>query len=97
MGSKGMGACWFPNARRQVMLMRQTLSLFGHEVGNHVRRRGKSGSNVAQLKMLAAEVDAHVNVAWGRTPYFKNPIFKSFFFSQKKERKETAHRIFSRE
>jgi hypothetical protein len=63
MGSKCMGACWRPNARRQVTLMRQTLSLFGHEVGNHVRRRGKSGSNVAQLKMLAAEVDAQVNVA----------------------------------
>jgi hypothetical protein len=43
--------------------MCQTLTLFGHEVGNYFRCRGKRGSNVAQLNMLAAEVDAHVNVA----------------------------------
>jgi hypothetical protein len=50
-----------------VTLVCQTLSLFGHEVGNnHIRRGGKSGSDVAQLNMLATEVDAHVNVAGGR-------------------------------
>ena len=43
--------------------MRQTLSLFGHKVSNHFRCRGKGGSNVAQLNLLAAEVDAHVDVA----------------------------------
>jgi len=45
-----------------VTFMCQTLSLFGHKVGDHIRRRGE-GSNIAQLNMLAAEVDAHVNVA----------------------------------
>ena len=43
--------------------MCQALSLFGHEVGDHIRRGGKGGGNVTQLNMLAAEVDAHVNVA----------------------------------
>jgi hypothetical protein len=46
-----------------VTFMCQTLSLFGHEVGDHIRCGGKSGSNIAQLNMLAAEVDAHVDVA----------------------------------
>jgi hypothetical protein len=46
-----------------VTLVCLTLSLFGHEVGNHIRRGGKSGNDVAQLNMLATEVDAHVNVA----------------------------------
>jgi len=46
-----------------VTFMCQTLSLFGHEVGDHIRRRGKGGGNIAQLNMLAAEVDAHVDVA----------------------------------
>jgi hypothetical protein len=49
-----------------VAFMRQVLSLFGHEVGDHIRRGGKGGGNVTQLNMLAAEVDAHVNVAGGR-------------------------------
>ena len=39
--------------------MCQALSLFGHEVGDHIRRGGKGGGNIAQLNMLAAEVDAH--------------------------------------
>jgi hypothetical protein len=38
-----------------VTLVCLTLSLFGHEVGNHIRRGGKSGSDVAQLNMLATE------------------------------------------
>ena len=46
-----------------VTFMCQTLSLFGHEVGDHIRRGGKAGSNIAQINMLAAEVDAHVDVA----------------------------------
>jgi hypothetical protein len=46
-----------------VTLVRLTLSLFGHEVCNHIWRGGKSGDDVAQLNMLATEVDAHVNVA----------------------------------
>ena len=46
-----------------VTLVRLTLSLFGHEVGDHIRRGGKAGSNIAQINMLAAEVDAHVDVA----------------------------------
>ena len=46
-----------------VTFMCQTLSLFGPKVGDHIRRRGEGGSNIAQLNMLAAEVDAHVNVA----------------------------------
>jgi hypothetical protein len=37
--------------------------LFGHEVGDHVGRRSEGGGNIAQLDMLAAEVDAHVDVA----------------------------------
>ena len=32
-------------------------------VGDHIRRRGKGGGNIAQFNMLAAEVDAHVDVA----------------------------------
>ena len=46
-----------------VTFMCQTLSLFGHKVGDRIRRRGEGGSNIAQLNMLAAEVDAHVDVA----------------------------------
>ena len=46
-----------------VAFMCQALSLFGHEVGDHIRRGGKGGGNIAQLNMLAAEVDAHVHVA----------------------------------
>jgi hypothetical protein len=46
-----------------VAFMCQALSLFGHEVGDHIRRGGKAGSNIAQINMLAAEVDAHVDVA----------------------------------
>jgi hypothetical protein len=46
-----------------VTFMCQTLSLFGHEVGDHIRCGRKGGSNIAQLNMLAAEVDAHVDVA----------------------------------
>jgi hypothetical protein len=46
-----------------VAFMCQALSLFGHEVGDHIRRGGEGGGNVTQLNMLAAEVDAHVNVA----------------------------------
>ena len=38
------------------------LCLFGHEVGDHVGRRSESGGDIAQLDMLAAEVDAHVDV-----------------------------------
>ena len=38
-----------------VTLVRLTLSLFGHEVGNHIWRGGKSGDDVAQLNMLATE------------------------------------------
>ncbi len=42
-----------------------TLCLFGQEVGDHVWRRSQGGScgDIAQLDMLAAEVDGHVNVA----------------------------------
>ncbi len=46
-----------------VTLLCQTLCLFGHEVGDHVRRRSQGGGDITQLDMLAAEVDAHVNVA----------------------------------
>ena len=46
-----------------VTFICQTLSLFGHKVGDNIRRRGKGGSNIAQINMLAAEVDAHVDVA----------------------------------
>ena len=40
--------------------MCQALSLFGHEVGDHIRRGGEGGGNVTQLNMLAAEVDAPI-------------------------------------
>ena len=44
-----------------VTFMCQTLSF--HEVGDHIRCVREGGSNIAQFKMLAAEVDAHVDVA----------------------------------
>ena len=37
--------------------------MLGHEVGDHVRRRSESGGNIAELDMLAAEMDAHVDVS----------------------------------
>ena len=46
-----------------VPLVGDTLCLLGHEVGDHVRRRSESGGNIAELDMLAAEMDAHVDVS----------------------------------
>ena len=65
-GFSGDGGVLVAERTAAVTFVCQTLSLFGHEVGNHIRRGGKSGSDVAQLNMLATEVDAHVNVAGGR-------------------------------
>ena len=46
-----------------VPLVGYTLCLLGHEVGDHVRRRSESGGNIAELDVLAAEMDAHVDVS----------------------------------
>ena len=48
-----------------VPLGGDTLCLLGHEVGDHVRRRSESGGNISssELDVMAAEMDAHVNVS----------------------------------
>jgi hypothetical protein len=46
-----------------VSFVGQALCLFSHEVGNHVGCWGEGGCDIAQFDMLAAEVDAHVDVA----------------------------------
>jgi len=60
------GGVQFAESTSAVTFVCQTLfelCLFGHEVGDHIWRRSEGGGDIAQLDMLAEEVDAHVNVA----------------------------------
>ena len=46
-----------------VPFVGHTMCLFGHKVSDHVGRRSESGGDISQLDVLAAEMEAHVDVA----------------------------------